>query len=164
MEYARNRQTPKNYGGSYIPPDDEAGQEPEQPRKFVLKEKIREMIQYGLPLVDKFPRRNRKLFTGEMTREAFDRRVASYKGMIQHCTNANLRTRLNEIYLHAKERYGGSNEPSANHSRVIGDRGETKPHHQGAGGEPAPSRRHVPGGGDRVNRLLGNIEATGESD
>lgn len=94
---------------------------------------------------------SRKLFTGKMTREEFDRRVASYKGMIQHCTNANLRTRLNEIYLHAKERYGGSakNEPFADHSRVIGDRGETKPHHQGAGGEPAPSRRHVPGGGDR---------------
>ena len=61
MEYTRNRQTPKNFGGSYVPPDEEAGQEPEQPRKFVLKEKIREMIQYGLPLVDKFPRRNRKL-------------------------------------------------------------------------------------------------------
>lgn len=61
MEYTRNKQTPKNYGGSYTPPDETAGQEPEQPRKFVLKEKIREMIQYGLPLVDKFPRRNRKL-------------------------------------------------------------------------------------------------------
>ena len=62
MEYTRNRQqTPKDYGGSYTPPDESAGQEPEQPRKFVLKEKIREMIQYGLPLVDKFPRRNRKL-------------------------------------------------------------------------------------------------------
>lgn len=61
MEYTRNRQTPKNYGGSYTPPDESTGAEPEQPRKFVLKEKIREMIQYGLPLVDKFPRRNRKL-------------------------------------------------------------------------------------------------------
>lgn len=61
MEYTRNGQTPKNYGGSYTPPDESIGQEPEQPRKFVLKEKIREMIQYGLPLVDKFPRRNRKL-------------------------------------------------------------------------------------------------------
>lgn len=61
MEYTRNGQTPKNYGGSYTPPDKSIGQEPEQPRKFVLKEKIREMIQYGLPLVDKFPRRNRKL-------------------------------------------------------------------------------------------------------
>ncbi len=61
MEYTRNRQTPKNYGGSYTPPNESNGQEAEQPRKFVLKEKIREMIQYGLPLVDRFPRRNRKL-------------------------------------------------------------------------------------------------------
>ena len=53
---------------------------------------------------------SRKLFTGEMSREDFDRRVASYKGMIQHCKNEGLRRRLNEIYLHAKERYGGSNQ------------------------------------------------------
>ena len=42
-------------------------------------------------------------FAGEMTREEFDRRVASYKGMIQYCEADNLRHRLNEIYLHAKE-------------------------------------------------------------
>ena len=51
---------------------------------------------------------SRKYFTGEMSREDFDRRVASYKGMIQHCKNENIRHRLNEIYLHAKARYGGS--------------------------------------------------------
>lgn len=57
----RNRPTPKNFGGSYTPPDESQGQEPEQPRKFVLKEKIGEMLRYGLPLVDKFSRRDRKL-------------------------------------------------------------------------------------------------------
>lgn len=64
---------------------------------------------------------SRKYFTGEMSREDFDRRVASYKGMIQHCKNENIRHRLNEIYLHAKARYGGSesNEQSADHSSII---------------------------------------------
>lgn len=46
----------------------------------------------------------RKYFAGELTKAEFDRRVASYKGMIQHCEADNLRTRLNEIYLHEKER------------------------------------------------------------
>ncbi len=55
----------------------------------------------------------RKYFDGRMTREEFDRRVASYKGMIQHCEADNLRTRLNEIYLHAKER--GNHEQPPNH-------------------------------------------------
>lgn len=60
-QYGRNHHTPKNYGGSYTPPDESAGQDAEKPRKFVLKEKIGEMLRYGMPLVDKFPRRNRKL-------------------------------------------------------------------------------------------------------
>jgi len=46
----------------------------------------------------------KKYFEGDMTKEEFDRRVASYKGMIQHCEADNLRRRLNEIYLHAKEK------------------------------------------------------------
>lgn len=46
----------------------------------------------------------RKYFAEEMSKAEFDRRVASYKGMIQHCEADNLRTRLNEIYLHEKER------------------------------------------------------------
>lgn len=50
----------------------------------------------------------KRYFSGELTREEFDRRVASYKGMIQHCDADKLRKRLNEIYLHAKES-GGSN-------------------------------------------------------
>lgn len=55
----------------------------------------------------------KKHFAGAMTREEFDRRVASYKGMIQHCEADNLRRRLNEIYLHAKER--AANEQLTNH-------------------------------------------------
>lgn len=46
----------------------------------------------------------KKYFAGELTKAEFDRRVASYKGMIQHCEADNLRTRLNEIYLNAKEK------------------------------------------------------------
>ena len=45
----------------------------------------------------------REYFAGELTKEEFDRRVASYDGMISHCDNEGLRARLNEIYLHAKE-------------------------------------------------------------
>lgn len=52
------RNTPKNYGGSYTPPEPE---EAVQPPKFILKEKIGDMMKYGMPLVDTFPRRNRKL-------------------------------------------------------------------------------------------------------
>lgn len=57
----QNWNTPKNYGGSYTapPPENFEGNEP--PRKFILKEKIADMLKYGLPLVDQFPRRNRKL-------------------------------------------------------------------------------------------------------
>ena len=57
--YSRRGPTPKNYGGSYTP--EEPTEAAEQPRKFVLKEKIGEMLRYGMPIVDKFPRRNRKL-------------------------------------------------------------------------------------------------------
>lgn len=93
---------------------------------------------------------SRKLFTGEMSRADFDRRVASYKGMIQHCTNEGIKNRLNEIYLHAKQRYGGNenNEQSADHSSIIGNCGETEQHYQGAGREPAPAGSYVHGGGD----------------
>lgn len=35
--------------------------EDQAPRKFVLKEKVKEMMKYALPLLDAFPRRNRKL-------------------------------------------------------------------------------------------------------
>lgn len=45
-----------------------------------------------------------KYFAGEMTKAEFDRRVASYKGMIKYCKADNLKERLNEIYLHAKEK------------------------------------------------------------
>ena len=46
-----------------------------------------------------------KLFTGEMTQEAFDRRVASYNGMLTHCEVYNLRNRLNDIYTAKAEKY-----------------------------------------------------------
>ena len=54
------RQVPKDSGGSYTPPEVEP---PEgiEPRKFILKEKIGEMMKYGLPLVNAFPRKDRKL-------------------------------------------------------------------------------------------------------
>lgn len=55
----------------------------------------------------------KRYFANQMSKEEFDRRVASYKGMIQHCEAGNLRKRLNEIYRHEKERK--LHEQSANH-------------------------------------------------
>lgn len=49
------RNTIKNFGGSYTP------QEGEKPGKFILKEKICDMMKYGMPIVNTFPRRDRKL-------------------------------------------------------------------------------------------------------
>lgn len=46
-----------------------------------------------------------KYFAKEMSRKEFDRRVASYKGMIQYCEADNLRKRLNEIYAKEKKRH-----------------------------------------------------------
>ncbi|MCD8397510.1 MAG: reverse transcriptase/maturase family protein [Lachnospiraceae bacterium] len=45
----------------------------------------------------------RKYFNGELTKSEFDRRIASYDGIMQHCDTQKLENRLNEIYLHAKE-------------------------------------------------------------
>ena len=56
---------------------------------------------------------SRKYATGEMSKEDFNRRVASYKGMIKHCTNEGICRRLNEIYLHALE--AAKNEQPGNH-------------------------------------------------
>ena len=50
---------PKNYGGSIAPPGTNPGEW--QPKRFFLKEKIGEMLKYGLPLTDSFPRRERRL-------------------------------------------------------------------------------------------------------
>lgn len=49
------RNTPRNSGGTLAQDEEQA------PRKFVLKEKVKDMMKYALPLLDKFPRRNRKL-------------------------------------------------------------------------------------------------------
>ncbi len=54
------RQVPRDSGGSYTPPEVESP-EGTEPRKFILKEKIGEMMKYGLPLVNTFPRKDRKL-------------------------------------------------------------------------------------------------------
>lgn len=79
----------------------------------------------------------RKYFAGEMSRQDFDRRIASYKGMIQHCEATGLRHRLNQIYLHAKER-AAHEQPSANRSplRTFGRDG---PHYRGPEDCPPPA-------------------------
>lgn len=41
-----------------------------------------------------------QLAQGEITREELDRHVASYNGMLEHCSSHGLRNKLNRIYIH----------------------------------------------------------------
>lgn len=45
-----------------------------------------------------------RYFTGEISREAFQRRVASYSGMMAHTDNFGLRHQMNMIYVYEKEK------------------------------------------------------------
>lgn len=45
-----------------------------------------------------------QLAAGEITREEFDRVIASYRGVLSHCNSHGLRQRLNRIYKEAMER------------------------------------------------------------
>lgn len=40
---------------------------------------------------------------GEMTQEAFNRRIASYKGILKHCNSYGFRQRLNQMFRKAKQ-------------------------------------------------------------
>lgn len=46
----------------------------------------------------------RRYFAGELTEVEFKRRVASYEGMIKHTDSTGLRERMNQIYIHEKEK------------------------------------------------------------
>lgn len=50
-----------------------------------------------------------KMQEGNMSREEFMRRAASYNGMLQHCNSYGLRRKLNEIYLHYRVALGPEN-------------------------------------------------------
>lgn len=65
--FERNGAIPKNCGGSYTPPQ-EIPEEGTKLRKFVLGEKIAEMMKYGLPLLNTFSRRDRK--TADVMRDS----------------------------------------------------------------------------------------------
>lgn len=54
-------------------------------------------------------------FSGKMTEIEYQRRVASYDGMMKPCEAESLRFRMNQIYLQAKERY--ENESTPEHDR-----------------------------------------------
>lgn len=62
----RSSQVPKNSGGSYVPPE-EVPEEGVQLRRFVMKEKICDMMKYAMPIVNTFPRRDRN--TADIMRE-----------------------------------------------------------------------------------------------
>jgi hypothetical protein len=48
----------------------------------------------------------RRYFHGELTKAEFDRRTASYRGMISHADCGKLKKRLNEIYISEKHKAG----------------------------------------------------------
>ena len=75
----------------------------------------------------------KKYFRGQMNRAEFDRRVASYKGMIQHCEADGLRRRLNEIYIHARE--AAHEQPATDRSPLRPNR-DGGPHHRGTAQSP----------------------------
>ena len=54
------RRITQNYGGSPVPPPNDS-EEGYKPKRFEIKERISEMLGYAMPIVDTFPRRNRKL-------------------------------------------------------------------------------------------------------
>lgn len=61
---------------------------------------------------------------GEYSREEFNRRIASVRGILDHTESASLRSRLNEIYraelekaAQRKLREEAENEPFADHSK-----------------------------------------------
>lgn len=49
--------------------------------------------------------------TGKMSKEDFDRRVASIKGLLEHTESASLRGRLNLIYFNTMKKCGKLIEP-----------------------------------------------------
>lgn len=54
---------------------------------------------------------SRMYATGEMSKEDFDRRVASIKGLLAHTQSASLRGRLNLIYRDTMQKYGRQTGP-----------------------------------------------------
>lgn len=58
--FQRTTPVPKDSGGSYTPPE-EIPEDGIKTRRFIMKEKITEMMHYCLPIIDSFPRRYRKM-------------------------------------------------------------------------------------------------------
>lgn len=45
-----------------------------------------------------------KYFSGQMTDQEFQRRIAAYEGMMKHTDNTGLRYQMNQIYIHEREK------------------------------------------------------------
>lgn len=76
--------------------------------------------------------------SGDMAKDAFERRVTSIRGMLKHAECASLRWRLNEIYREEVERVkkegkGVEYEPFADHPGAGVRNGNTGESHQGFG-------------------------------
>lgn len=84
--------------------------------------------------------------TGGITKEAFDRRASSIKGLLQHTECASLRWRLNEIYRGEMEKgtllEEAKHEPFANHRGAGNSDGNTGESNQGLGDEACRAGRH----------------------
>lgn len=77
---------------------------------------------------------------GDMSREGFERRVSSIRGLLKHTESASLRWRLNEIYRAEMEKADqkklqkeAANEPFTNHRGAGNGDGNPSAGHQGIG-------------------------------
>lgn len=99
---------------------------------------------------------------GALSREQFNRRVDSIRGLLKHTESASLRWRMNEIYLEEMEkaavrREGADNEPFGNHSDVERDRGEAEQDHPVSGRSAGAARWNLHGGRNRRSERPGEL-------
>ena len=102
---------PKNSGGSYTPPDETP--DGYRPQPFYIKEKIKEMLRYALPILDGFPRRNRKLADTlresalELFRLAVRVELRHYKRTTLEEMDIELATLKDFVVLASEKEYNG---------------------------------------------------------
>ena len=118
--YARG--TPRNYGGSYDP--DRPGQK--EPEPLHLEEKIDDMLAYGMPLTDDFPRRRRRLaddlkgFMLDMEDAVIELRIAAKKSTLDNLDKALAKLKK-FVILAADRKYNGEKyaPPLTMHQREV---------------------------------------------
>ncbi len=114
MDRVVGRSASRPGSGSATVPDE--GEE-HKPKKFEIKEKIQEMMAYGMPLVNKFPRRDRKMADIlrdsmlEMERQAIRLEKKYYKKTTLEDLDIELAVLKNFILIASDKAYSGDKIP-----------------------------------------------------